>query len=523
MHTNHPSQATRHTRSLLIATLILAVLAAFGSVLASRASAGSFTKCSETLLEKAQFCVGEMSSEYLYFIDGENVTNENAVCVGPVRWNGKEYEYPYGWSCGGPKHSWEFEPISGVEPAVENPNSAKEAIGGAFTGESAPRAATYAATSISSSQATLHGEVFPESGFNAHYYFEYGKTTSYGSSTSEQSAGEAYSKYVSATVSALEEGTTYHYRLVLKWSNKGTHYSYGSDQAFTTAGPYPYLGIVQEENGKVDVEQAPFSSTGWAGPLTEKASQIALSGKYLAILRSSENGSVYVEEAPFGTTGWKLVTEGASQIALSGSRLAIVRSSEKGSVYAEEAPFTRTGWTGVLTEGASQIALSGSRLAIVRSSEKGSVYAEEAPFTRTGWTGVLTEGASQIALSGSRLAIVRSSEKGSVYAEEAPFTRTGWTGVLTEGASQIALSGSRLAIVRSSEKGSVYAEEAPFTRTGWTGVLTEGASEIALSGKYLAILRSSESGKAYAEEAPFTRTGWTGVLTEKASQIVLSN
>jgi hypothetical protein len=238
VHTNHLTQVTRRTRSLLIATLVLAVLGAFGSNVVPQAHAGLFEQCDKTLLAKAQFCAEEMSSgEYLWFIDGENVTNENAVCVGPVHWNGKEYEYPYGWSCGGPKHTWEFEPIASVQPAVENPNSPSEAIGGGFDTEVAPRAEARAATNVSPSQATLQGYVHPESGFNVYYFFEYGKTTSYGSSTSEQSAGEYYSKGVSAAISGLQAGTAYHYRLVLKWSDKGTHYTYGSDSELKTPGP----------------------------------------------------------------------------------------------------------------------------------------------------------------------------------------------------------------------------------------------------------------------------------------------
>jgi hypothetical protein len=230
-----PSVA-RRACVLMIAAVIAA---AIGSILASQAHAGSLENCDKTQLAQGQFCVGELSSEYLYFIYGDNNTNQNEVCVGPVRWTGKAYEYPYGWSCGGPQHTWTFEPIPGVQPAVENPNTAPEAIGGLYDTEPAPSASTAAATNISSSGATLQGTNYPEEHFNAYYYFEYGKTTSYGSATSEQSAGEAYpgaeSKAVSSAISSLEEGTTYHYRLVLKWTaDKGTHYSYGVDGAFTT-------------------------------------------------------------------------------------------------------------------------------------------------------------------------------------------------------------------------------------------------------------------------------------------------
>lgn len=92
-------------------------------------------------------------------------------------------------------------------------------------------ATTESASGVSSSQETLNGTLNPERS-QAHYHFEYGKTTSYGSSTGEQSAGSGTSdEKESATISGLEEGTTYHYRLVVK-NAVGT--TYGGDQAFTT-------------------------------------------------------------------------------------------------------------------------------------------------------------------------------------------------------------------------------------------------------------------------------------------------
>jgi len=110
----------------------------------------------------------------------------------------------------------------------------------------APAATTGSATEVSSSAATLTGTVNPNES-DTHYYFEYGTTTSYGLSTGQVNAGFGMTAVpVRVTVTGLQQGTTYHYRLVASsWA--GT--TDGEDRTFTvqvageakfalTAGPY---------------------------------------------------------------------------------------------------------------------------------------------------------------------------------------------------------------------------------------------------------------------------------------------
>lgn len=93
---------------------------------------------------------------------------------------------------------------------------------------------THAATSVEPTKATLNGTVEPK-GLATKYHFEYGTTTSYGSSTSEASAGEGTSPVpVSAKISGLTAGVTYHFR-VLATNSLGTNY--GEDMSFTTGAP----------------------------------------------------------------------------------------------------------------------------------------------------------------------------------------------------------------------------------------------------------------------------------------------
>ena len=93
-----------------------------------------------------------------------------------------------------------------------------------------PIIATRPATALTSSAATLNGAVDPQ-GVSTIYHFEYGTTTSYGTSAPEPgaSAGSGTAKeQVSQTITGLQSDTTYHYRLVVGGS-------VGADSVFRTA------------------------------------------------------------------------------------------------------------------------------------------------------------------------------------------------------------------------------------------------------------------------------------------------
>jgi hypothetical protein len=99
---------------------------------------------------------------------------------------------------------------------------------------SEPTVETKTANTVQSTSATLNGAVNPEASATK-YHFEYGTTTSYGSSTAEASAGEGTETLPeSAGVTGLTAGTTYHYRLVATGNGRT---AYGSDMSFTTGKP----------------------------------------------------------------------------------------------------------------------------------------------------------------------------------------------------------------------------------------------------------------------------------------------
>ncbi|MEA3020307.1 MAG: hypothetical protein QOI47_1831 [Actinomycetota bacterium] len=100
----------------------------------------------------------------------------------------------------------------------------------------APLATTYAASAVTASSATLNGAV-SANGTSTSTYFQYGASTSFGSTTPVQDAGSGTSTLgVSASVTGLSANTTYYVRLVAT-NAYGT--SYGTAQTFYTGNLVP--------------------------------------------------------------------------------------------------------------------------------------------------------------------------------------------------------------------------------------------------------------------------------------------
>jgi hypothetical protein len=105
---------------------------------------------------------------------------------------------------------------------------------------SAPAVTTGPVTAIGPTTATVTGTVSPN-GAATTWHVEYGTTTSYGSATASISVGSGTSAtVVSANLTGLKAGTTYHYRVVATNSAGTTH---GSDGILTTsAAPQAVTG-----------------------------------------------------------------------------------------------------------------------------------------------------------------------------------------------------------------------------------------------------------------------------------------
>src|SRR5439155_1172122 len=98
----------------------------------------------------------------------------------------------------------------------------------------APSVTTDAASGVTGTGATLNGTLNPN-GQASTWYFEYGPNTGYGVKTAvKTTAAGTKPTSVSAPVSSLATGTTYHFRLV---ATNGSGTTLGGDQSFTTSGP----------------------------------------------------------------------------------------------------------------------------------------------------------------------------------------------------------------------------------------------------------------------------------------------
>jgi hypothetical protein len=94
-------------------------------------------------------------------------------------------------------------------------------------------ASTGSSSAVSQAGATVAGTVNPQ-GKSTEYYFEYGQTANYGFETGGQTATGSSSISVSATLTGLPSGTTFHYRVVA--INAGG-VTLGHDATFTTTNP----------------------------------------------------------------------------------------------------------------------------------------------------------------------------------------------------------------------------------------------------------------------------------------------
>ena len=95
---------------------------------------------------------------------------------------------------------------------------------------------TTTATAVTDIGATLTGKVHNTVTGSTEYWFEYGPTSAYGSSTTPTTINVPYTEQgddVGASVGGLAEGATYHYRLCAL--DQDRHGICGADQAFTTS------------------------------------------------------------------------------------------------------------------------------------------------------------------------------------------------------------------------------------------------------------------------------------------------
>ena len=145
------------------------------------------------------------------------------------------------FSTGSLQFTWGIDDYAGgPEPAIPGLQQLVRNVLAASGAQGSPHAVTGGSSATGESSATLEGTVNPNLDETT-YSFEYGPTSAYGSETSAAGAGAGgTAQNVSAVLSGLLSGTTYHYRLVAT-NASGT--STGADATFTTSQGGPTMSI----------------------------------------------------------------------------------------------------------------------------------------------------------------------------------------------------------------------------------------------------------------------------------------
>jgi hypothetical protein len=141
---------------------------------------------------------------------------------------------------------------------------------GLATAASPPTTTTSPASSVSDTGATLNGSVNPN-GQQTSYAFQWGPTNGYGHETTLTDAGSGTSTSpVSAAVTGLASGTTYHFRII---AINATGTSVGTDQTFATTGtaPAPSPAPTATTGAASNVGQAGATVSGTFNPSSQAA------------------------------------------------------------------------------------------------------------------------------------------------------------------------------------------------------------------------------------------------------------
>ncbi len=195
-----------------------------------------------------------------------------------------------------------------------------------FVTGGAPPVETGEATEVGAFGATLSGAVGPDRG-ETQYYFEYGTTEAYGSSSPEGSEVFRDALAVSEALTGLAPGTLYHYRIVAINSFGA---SYGPDRVFTTE-----IAPSAQTEGATRVTANSATLSGSVDP-----NGVTATYRFEYHTGSEGSSSTPVQAAGSGTEDLKESADIAGLAPDTTYRYRLVASNELTTVDGEEETFT---------------------------------------------------------------------------------------------------------------------------------------------------------------------------------------
>jgi uncharacterized repeat protein (TIGR01451 family) len=203
-----------------------------------------------------------------------------------------------------------------------------------------PQAITGNTTAITSTAATIHGQVIPN-WTATQYFFQYGTGKSYGNVTTPQQVTSTTN--VSARLTKLASSTTYHYRLVAMNGN-GT--SDGGDRTFKTKG-HRFLGTFVLDNRTLHVRNGRVYAT-----FTCKSS-IACLSRFSIVIHALIAGTHKVGVLDFTTTRQQPRHFGANQTLtvsapVTQGALAYLQAASNGQIGGKISARPRTNQRGLI-------------------------------------------------------------------------------------------------------------------------------------------------------------------------------
>ena len=242
---------------------------------------------------------------------------------------------------GGPQPDTALYTWNGSNPEVAPRPAAAEIFGNT----SQPWAFTGKASGVAAPRATLSGAVYKDySASSSSYYFQYGTSTAYGSSTEAVNIGTGHGgQTATATLTTLLPYTSYHYRLV---ASNGEGISFGKDETFTTGAPVngsfwrvdtlPNAGEVLEAVGGALVPVTKCTTFDANCEVrTEVTTEFAAA--YQAAHPTISNGTV-VQVADTGTNGNGTERNNAGEISVAAGGSLLVVSECAGEIMSDCEP-----------------------------------------------------------------------------------------------------------------------------------------------------------------------------------------